>query len=342
MLHTRLCDLLGIEYPIISAPMAGSTDAVLAAAVSAAGGLGMIGASMNSPEWLREQIEQVRQRTDQPFGFGFVTSSPDTDVLMNVALEHRVPVISHAFADATEHIREAASLGLKTMVQVQTVAQARAAAQAGADVIAAQGMEAGGHGGTVSATLPLVPAVIDAVGGIPVVAAGGIADGRGLAAILMLGADGVWMGTRFVASVESTGKEWDKQQIVQAGTDDFVQTRVFDILRDAPFPEEIAERILRNQFTATWHGREDEVIARKQELVSQLDAAAAAGDTTFARVLAGSSAGLVHGIEPAADIVRRIVAEAEAILSTRPGEVLKRQAVRPRDARRSAWSARAG
>ena len=325
MLHTRLCDLLGIEYPIISAPMAGSTDATLAAAVSAAGGLGMIGASLSSPEWLREQIERVRQRTDRPFGVGFITSAPDTELLMNVALEHRVPVISHAFADSSEHIREAAALGLKTMVQVQTVAQARAAAQAGADVIAAQGMEAGGHTGMVSATLPLVPAVIDAVGGIPVVAAGGIADGRGLAAVLMLGADGVWMGTRFVASVESTGQEWDKQQIVQAGTDDFILTRVYDIVRDAPFPEEIAERILRNQFTATWHGREDEVIAHKQELASQLDAASAAGDTTFARVLAGSSAGLVHGIEPAADIVRRIVAEAEAILMTRPGDVLRRR-----------------
>jgi nitronate monooxygenase len=323
MLRTRLCDLLGIEHPIISAPMAGSTDATLAAAVSAAGGLGMLGASLSSPEWLREQIERIRQHTDRPFGVGFITSAPDTDVLMSVALEHRVPVISHSFADATEYIREASALGLTTMVQVQTVAQARAAAQAGADVIAAQGMEAGGHTGMVSATLPLVPAVIDAVGGIPVVAAGGIADGRGLAAVLMLGADGVWMGTRFVASVESTGQEWNKQQIVQAGTDDFILTRIYDIINDAPFPEEIAERILRNQFTATWHGREDEIVARKQELRSQLDAASAAGDTTITHVLAGSSAGLVHGIEPAADIVRRIVAEAEAILMRRPGELLQ-------------------
>ena len=324
MLHTRLCDLLGIEYPIISAPMAGSTDATLAAAVSAAGGLGMIGASLSSPEWLREQIDRVRQHTDRPFGVGFITSAPDTDLLMNVALEHRVPVISHSFADATEHIREATALGIKTMVQVQTVAQARAAAHAGAAVIAAQGMEAGGHTGMVSATLPLVPAVIDAVGGIPVVAAGGIADGRGLAAMLMLGADGVWMGTRFVASIESTGHEWHKQQIVQAGTDDFVLTRIYDIINEAPFPEEIAERILRNQFTATWHGREDDVIARKQDLRLQLEAAAAAGDTSVARVLAGSSSGLVHAIEPAADIVRRIVAEAESILTTRPAELLRR------------------
>jgi nitronate monooxygenase len=323
MLRTRLCDLLGIEHPIISAPMAGSADANLAAAVSAAGGLGMIGASMESPDWLREQIALVRQRTDRPFGVGLITSSPDTDVLMDVILEYRVPVISHAFADATAHIRAAAEAGLRTMVQVQTVAQARAAADAGADVIAAQGLEAGGHTGMASATLPLVPAVIDVVGDIPVVAAGGIADGRGLAAVLMLGAEGAWMGTRFVASVESRSQDWHKQQIVDAETDDFILTRVYDIIRDAPFPEEVGERILRNAFTATWHGREQELPARKAELLAQVRAASVAGDIRAARILAGNSAGLVHEIEPAAAIVQRIVSEAEAILRTRPGAIVK-------------------
>lgn len=323
MLHTRLCDLLGIEHPIISAPMAGSSDAALAAAVSAAGGLGMIGASMESPAWLSEQIANVRRQTDRPFGVGFVTSSPDTATLMEVALEHRVPVISHAFADASDYIRAAREVGLLTMVQVQSVAQARAAAEAGADVIAAQGMEAGGHTGMVSAVLPLVPAVIDVVGDIPVVAAGGIADGRGLAAVLMLGAEGAWMGTRFVASVESTTQAWGKQQIVRHGADDFVFTRVYDIVRGAPFPEDIGERILRNDFTAEWHGREDEVAERKEELRQRLDAASKAGDTSLARVLAGNSAGLVQSIEPAADIVRRIVAEAAALLRTRPASILR-------------------
>ncbi|MDQ3549543.1 MAG: nitronate monooxygenase [Chloroflexota bacterium] len=323
MLHTRLCDVLAIDHPIISAPMAGSAGAALAAAVSAAGGLGMIGASMQSPAWLREQIELVRQQTDRPFGVGFITSAPDTALLMEIALEHRVPVISHSFADATSYIQSATQAGLKTIVQVQTVAQAKAAAEAGADVIAAQGMEAGGHTGMVSATLPLVPAVVDAVGNIPVVAAGGIADGRGLAAVLMLGADGAWMGTRFVASIESTSKAWDKQQIVQAGTDDFILTRVYDIIWDAPFPEMIGERILRNDFTATWHGREHDVAARKLELQAQLRAASDDGDTRLARMLAGNSAGLVHGIEPAADILRRIIAEAEALLRTRPGLLVR-------------------
>jgi nitronate monooxygenase len=323
MLHTRLCDLLSIEHPIISAPMAGSADAGLAAAVSAAGGLGMIGGSLQGPDWLREQIERVRRQTDRPFGVGFITSAPDTATLMEVAIEHRVPVISHAFADASDYIRLAAEAGLKTIVQVQTVAQARAAAEAGADAIAAQGMEAGGHTGMVSAVLPLVPAIVDVVGDVPVVAAGGIADGRGLAAVLMLGADGVWMGTRFVASAESVTDPWTRQQIVQASTDDFVLTRVYDIVRDAPFPDDIGERILRNDFTATWHGREDEVLARKDELRAQLDAALEDGAVGMSRVLAGNSAGLIHGIEPAADIVRRIVAEAETILRARPRDVLR-------------------
>jgi nitronate monooxygenase len=323
MLHTRLCDLLSIEHPIISAPMAGSADAGLAAAVSAAGGLGMIGGSLQGPDWLREQIERVRRQTDRPFGVGFITSAPDTATLMEVAIEHRVPVVSHAFADASDYIRLAAEAGLKTIVQVQTVAQARAAAEAGADAIAAQGMEAGGHTGMVSAVLPLVPAIVDVVGDVPVVAAGGIADGRGLAAVLMLGADGVWMGTRFVASAESVTDPWTRQQIVQASTDDFVLTRVYDIVRDAPFPDDIGERILRNDFTATWHGREDEVLARKDELRAQLDAALEDGAVGMSRVLAGNSAGLIHGIEPAADIVRRIVAEAETILRARPRDVLR-------------------
>ena len=174
-----------------------------------------------------------------------------------------------------------------------------------------------------NAVLPLVPSVIDAVGGVPVVAAGGIADGRGVAAVLMLGAEGVWLGTRFVASLEATTAEWAKQQIVDAAGEDFVLTRVYDIVRETPFPDDIGERIMRNDFTAVWHGREDEVQAQKAALRATLDAASKAGERGLARVLAGNSAGLVHGIEPAAEIVRRLVAEAEAILRSRPGDVLR-------------------
>ena len=322
MLRTRLCDLLGIAHPVISAPMAGSATAALAAAVSAAGGLGMIGASGQEAGWLREEIRRVRAATDRPFGVGFVSSFPDTDALMRVALEERVPVVSHSFADPAPHVAAAHAAGVLVLAQVQTVAQAVAAARAGADVVAAQGTEAGGHTGTSSGTLPLVPAVVDAVADVPVVAAGGIADGRGLAAVLMLGAEGAWVGTRFVASLECGGGEWRKARIVAAGADDTILTRVYDLALDLPFPAGIAERVVRNDFTATWHGREAEVAARREEPRPGLDAAARAEDPRVFKVLAGNAAGLVGAVEPAGEILHRMVAEAEHILRERPGRLL--------------------
>lgn len=324
MLHTRLCDLLGIEHPIISAPMAGSSAADLVAAVSGAGGFGLLGASArgSGPDWLREQIRAVRARTDRPFGVGFISSAPGVDDLMRVALEERVAAVSHSFADPTPHVGPARAAGVKVLVQVQTVAQARVAAAAGADAIAAQGMEAGGHAGRVNATLPLVPQVVDAAGGIPVVAAGGIADGRGLAAALMLGAEGVWMGTRFVASVEWGGGEWAKARVVAAGPDDTVHTRAYDLAQQSPFPEGIWDRVLRNRFTETWQGRTDEVVAHREELRAQLQEAVRAGDAEVAAVRAGGAVGLIRAVEPAGDIVRRVAAEAERILRERPAVVL--------------------
>jgi nitronate monooxygenase len=324
MIHTDLCDLLGIEHPIISAPMAGSAAAELVAAVSGAGGFGLIGGTTRGgADWLRAQIRAVRERTDRPFGVGFITSAPGTAELARVALEEGVAAVAHSFADPTPYIAPAHAAGAKVLVQVQTVAQARMAAQAGADIIAAQGIEAGGHTGTTSATLPLVPAVIDAVGDIPVVAAGGIADGRGLAAVLLLGAAGVWLGTRFVASEEWAGGAWAKARVVAAGADDAVLARAYDLVNEAPFPAGIRDHVLRNDFTDTWQGRDDEVVARRAELSAQLQAAAAAGDTRIAAVRAGNAAGLIHAIEPAGAIVRRLVAEAERLLRERPAALLR-------------------
>lgn len=324
MLHTRLCDVLGIEHPIISAPMGGSATAELAAAVSNAGGFGLIGGtSRGGVAWLRDQIRAARMLTDRPFGAGFISSFPGVDDLVAVALEEGVTAVSHSFADPTPWIAAAHEAGVKVLVQVQTVAQAISATKAGADVIAAQGSEAGGHGGTVAGTLPLVPAVVDAVGEVPVAAAGGIADGRGLAAALMLGAEGVWLGTRFVASVEWGGEPWAKQRVVEAGTDDTVHTRAYDLAYASPYPEGIRDRVLRNRFTDEWDARELNVIAHRAEFQRQLDAAAQAGDVEIAAVRAGSAAGLIHSIEPAGEIVWRIVAEAEQILRDRPGQVLR-------------------
>ena len=180
MLQTRVCRLLEIDHPIINAPMGSAASAELAAAVSEAGGFGLIGAgTRNDPAWLREQIHKARELTQRPFGVGFISSFPRLDELVQVAIEERVSAVSHSFADPSPYIPAAHAAGVKVFVQVQTVAQALVAAHAGADIIAAQGAGAGGHTG-YSDALALIPAVLDVAGNIPVVAAGGIADGRGL------------------------------------------------------------------------------------------------------------------------------------------------------------------
>ena len=322
MIHTRICDLLGIEHPIINAPMAGTATAELAAAVSEAGGFGLIGGTTsNGPEWLRVQIRAVRERTSKPFGVGFISSFPGLDDLVRVAIEERVTAIGHSFSAPTPYVAPAHDAGILVFSQVQTVAQAEISAAASVDLIAAQGTEAGGHTG-YSGTLPLVPAVIDVASGIPVVAAGGIGDGRGLAAVLMLGAEGVWLGTRFVASAEANNAEWVRQRVVAAGTDDTVFTKVYDIISGAPFPRGIGDRVLRNNFTTHWHGHEDEVIARRNELQPQVTEASKAGDAQVAPARAGNAAGLINQVRPAGEIIRAIITEAELILRTRPAQVL--------------------
>jgi nitronate monooxygenase len=322
MLHTRLCDLFGIPHPILNAPMAGTAGAELAAAVSAAGGLGIIGGSGGDAAWLRGQIRAVRERTDKPFGVGFISSRPGLAELTAVAIAERVPVITHSFADPTPFVAEVHAAGIIMVCQVQTVAQARVAAQAGVDAIAAQGTEAGGHTG-YSGTMPLVPAVVDVAGGIPVIAAGGIADGRGMAAAFMLGAEGVWLGSRFVASREAEGGSWVKERVVAASTDDTVQTRAYDIVTQAAFPPGIGDRVVRNDYTDAWHGRDSEVAERRTELRAQLVDAAKAGDGRIAPTRAGNAVGLIHAVQPAGEIVQQIIADTERILRERPGQVLR-------------------
>ena len=322
MIHTRLCELLNIEHPIISAPMAGTAKADLAAAVSEAGGLGMIGVwTPDGPDWLRAQIRTVRERTSNTFGVGFISSTPNVGEMVQVAIEERVAVISHSFADPSIYIAAAHEAGIKVIAQVQKVAHAKKVAAAGVDVITAQGSEAGGHTG-YNGTLPLVPAVLDVAGNIPVVAAGGIADGRGMAAMLMLGAEGVWLGTRFVASQEAQTSDWTKLRAVAASADDTVLTKIYDLTYDAPFPKDIGDRVIRNDFTARWHGHEEEVVAQRESLREQLHSANQAGDANIARVQVGNATGLINSVDPAGDIVRRMINEAEAILRSRPQTLL--------------------
>jgi nitronate monooxygenase len=321
MLHTRICELLGIEHPIFNAPMSGPATAELAAAVSNAGGFGLIGAGARPPDWLRDQIRAARGLTGRPFGVGFISSFPGLDELVQVALDERVAAVNHSFADPSSYVHAAHQAGVKVLAQVQKVSHAKKVALAGVDAIAAQGTEAGGHTG-YNGTLPLVPAVIDAVGGIPVIAAGGIADGRGLAAILMLGAEGAFIGSRFVASDESAREDWEKQLLAQAGTDDTVLTRVYDLTMRSAFPADIGDRVIRNEYTAEWHGRDAEVAGAADELRARVNAAAEARDPSVAPVRIGSAVGLFSTIEPAGEILRRIVEEAEAILKSRPRSLL--------------------
>ncbi|MBV8696067.1 MAG: nitronate monooxygenase [Chloroflexi bacterium] len=324
MLHTQICDLLDIKHPIFSAPMSGGISAAeLTVAVSQAGGFGLIGAmTTEGPDWLHAQIRQVRERTDKPFGVGFISSFPGLDALVQVALEEHVTAVSHSFADPTPYVPGAHTVGVKVIAQVQTVAQAIRAVQAGVDVLVAQGTEAGGHTGYIG-TLPLVAAVMDVARTLPVLAAGGIADGRGLAAMLLLGAQGVWMGTRFYASREAGARAWEKQHLVEAGTDDTVLTKVYDLTFAYPFPSTIGDRVVSNDYTARWHGHDEDVVAHREELREQVLAAMKDGDVHLAAVRAGNAIGLIHRIESAGDIVRQTAAEAESILRERPGQIIR-------------------
>jgi nitronate monooxygenase len=234
-----------------------------------------------------------------------------------VALKHQPVAIMLSFGDAAPFLPTIKRAGALAMCQVQSLAQARVVLREGADIIVAQGTEAGGHGGGRS-TLPLVPAVVDLVAGagrsVPVVAAGGITDGRGLAAALMLGADGVLMGTRFSVAAESLAAPGAKARVVAASGDETLRTTVFDIARGYTWPQGYTGRAVRNRFSEAWHGRED-ALARDEAARASYDEAAARGDADIAVVFAGEGVDLIHAVEPAAAILARVIREAEAALA---------------------------
>lgn len=323
-LHTRLCDLLEIEHPIINAPMGGGdAPAELAAAVSEAGGLGLIGGTTKEGgPWLVAQIRRARDLTDRPFGVGIISHFPGAAELMAIALDEGVRVIAHSFADPAPFVGAAHDAGALVLCQVRTVEGARVAAAAGVDVVTAQGTEAGGHTGRVS-TLPLVPATVDAVAPIPVVAAGGIADGRGIAAALMLGAEGVWLGTRFIATSESGVSDAYRARVVDASADDTVLTDVFDVALGRPWPEGVSGRAITNQFSQRWHGREEELRAWAGEHRDEYVALGPEAETDQQAIWAGEASSLVTRVESAGDVVARLVHEANEVLSRRPGQVLR-------------------
>jgi nitronate monooxygenase len=313
LIQTRLTEIFGLQYPIVLAPMGGVSGGQLAAAVSNAGGLGLVGGGYGDPDWLRAQLLLVRKESRRPWGVGFITWSVGRSVI-ELALEHEPSAIMLSFGDPNPYARLIRSSGCKLICQVQDLDGARIAQEAGADVIVAQGSEAGGHGAS-RATLPLVPAVVDAVAPTPVVAAGGIADGRGLAAALMLGAQGALIGTRFYASVEALAPDRAKQRIVAARGELTSRTRVFDVVRSLAWPEANTGRALRNRFLERWHGRENELAAALgAEHAAYLDAVREA-DFDTAVVWAGESVDLIKDVERAATLVARISAEASVQLA---------------------------
>jgi len=306
-LQTPVCDLLGIQLPIFQAGMSTYTTPDLVAAVSNAGGLGIIGGLFRDADELHEEILKVRQLTSRPFGVNHVVSQLDPDAI-DVTLELRVPVLSLAWGKADEIVRRAHDAGMKVIHQVNTPEEAGRAASAGADVIVAQGAEGGGHVGAMS-TLPLVPQVIDVVNGVPVLAAGGIADGRGLAAVLMLGAQGALIGTRFLATPEASGRGHSKDVILNALGSQTVASKFFDDVLGLRWPGALV-RSIRNPLLDRWAQRQQDWALAAEQIRPSLEAALAAGDF----VIAGESAGLIHDIVPAGELVARIAREAEALL----------------------------
>jgi nitronate monooxygenase len=298
---TRLTERLGVRHPILLAPMDVVADGRLAAAVSHAGGFGIIGGGYGDASWLTREMDAAG---DAQVGVGFITWSLSRQPhLLDLVLERRPPAVMLSFGEVQPHAERIKTAGALLLCQVQTLDQARQAIAHGADVLIAQGAEAGGHGMS-RGTLTLVPAVVDVAGDIPVAAAGGIADGRGLAAALMLGADGVLMGTRFYASQEAAALLGAKDRLVAASGDATIRSILFDIARRNVWPAPYTGRVLANRFTERWRGRELELLQRQAEEAARYDAARAAGDAVD----------LISDIPPASEIVERVATEAEALL----------------------------
>ena len=317
MIVTALTEMFGLQHPIVLGPMGGVSGGQLAAAVSNAGGLGLVGGGYGDPAWLRTELSRVKEGTRRPWGVGLITWSIERSVF-DLALSYRPDAFLLSFGDPRPYAAAIKSAGCKLICQVQDVEQARVAREAGADLIVAEGTEAGGHGGA-RATLPLVPAVVDAVAPTPVAAAGGIADGRGLAAALMLGAHGALIGTRFYASAEALGQDGAKKRIVAAHASETGRTCVFDIIRGYAWPPEYPGRALRNRFMERWHGREGALKAALETERAAYQAAAREGDFDTAVVWAGEAVDLIKSVDSAAELVARISAEAEAQLRAGAG-----------------------
>jgi enoyl-[acyl-carrier protein] reductase II len=311
-LHTKLCDLLGIEHPIMLAGMGGVSYAELAAAVSNAGGYGVLGMAGRTPDFIREEMRKVKKLTDKPFGVDLLAASPESlTASVEIIIEEGASSFVAGLGVPMPIMEKLKAAGLKVMVVCGAVKHAVKAEQAGCDAVICQGGEGGGHTGLVG-TLPLVAQAVEAVK-IPVVAAGGLYDGRGLAASLSLGAVGVWMGTRFIASQEAHAGQMYRDVIVQATDEDTVRTRCYS---GKPM------RVKKNPYVEDWERRPADIqpfpqqamVSHREGVMGGIGGQTEGLDADRSAFAMGQSAGGVHDVPPAGEIVRRIMAEAEAAI----------------------------
>jgi nitronate monooxygenase/enoyl-[acyl-carrier protein] reductase II len=328
MIRTRFCELFGIDVPILQAAIWPATSPALVAAVSEAGGLGSIGAIFASADEMREQIERVRERTERPFAVNHVVPVLDEGAF-EAALEARPAAVSFALGDPGGLVERAHDAGAKVIHQVHTVRQAREAAEHGVDVVIAQGSEAGGQGMAAGVgAMALVPQVVDAIAPVPVLVAGGVADGRGLAAGLVLGAAGANVGTRFLASEEAGADAAWKRLILDAESEDAVRFEAWGAIMPAGGSGyDVVPRVIRTDFVAEWERRPDEAGRQAERLRGEIMASVEQRRPHELTPFSGQTVGMIRDVMPAAEIVRGMVAEAEDAL-----ERARRSASRERPA----------
>jgi nitronate monooxygenase len=314
-IRTRLTERFGLEHPVVLAPMAYAAGGRLAAAVSRAGGLGLIGGGYGNGQWIEAQFGAAE---GVPVGCGLITwsaqRSPD---VLDLVLARRPRAVLLSFGDPRPLGERVRAAGVPLLCQIQNRRDTELALEAGADVVVAQGAEAGGHGDT-RATFTLVPEIADLLAARSpetlLCAAGGVADGRGLAAALILGADGVLVGSRLWATHEASVPDAMQAAAIAAGGDDTIRTRVMDIARDLDWPQRFTARVLRNRFTDEWHGNESELREAGPGVARAWIEGWSAGDPDRANTFVGEAAGLIESIEPAADVIERMTAQAAALL----------------------------
>jgi nitronate monooxygenase len=309
-LRTALTARFGIDHPVVLAPMGGVAGGALAAAVSEGGGLGLIGAGTGNVRWLERECGIAKAATDKPWGIGFLSWGLTFEVL-DAAIHQLPSAIMLSFGDPAPFVEPIRAAGIAVMVQVTSMDEARSALAVDAEVIVAQGSEAGGHGGG-RATLPFVPAVVDIAGTAPVLAAGGIADGRGLAAALTLGAAGAMIGTRFEATTEALLDPDEVKAIIGARTVDTTRGRAIDVAAGANWPAQYPARTLRNRFIDEWQGREADLDdAVRQEYLDAVQRR----DYDYVPIWAGEAVDLITQSQDAAAVVAQIAAQAERAIN---------------------------